>query len=472
MHSKAAPLYVRLRTSMCLLACGLCIAVVLTGQFTPSLVPRPPTDCGLWHVKGAGARGCRSLPEEAAPIPLTGYVIAGHFPEQLSKAMVTYFQLAEIASYWNMKIVEPHVKRMSSGLAELPKTIGKDLRIGHLYNISAVYKELDDCLQLRGQQLISTFENFLASATRQFVILNFLKNEKLIGKTPDVFDCTKSTARQASVLEQQVNHYFKNDGIRRKAMVANHSNGHKFEAVLTLCVNGWHFSLENVTSQLVSAAKRLSPSQYSLTVMLPEWRQISRSSMHRYFYSDPKLSLEKYKSCNAVTLPHSQKVLVAAESLFNSLNLPQPIVAVHIRIEKLAISENDHKGMWLKCLENFERAVHSMKLKHNLTGRNIIALHDQGKYGSKSCLPAAACARIKANFKTALDKLGGRVVHYEPTAFGAQANKAFVSLVEKEFLSMADYLIPLGGGMYQNSAVLRFLERHPNQSSLNTMCIS
>ncbi len=461
MHSKAAPLYVRFRTSMCLLACGLCIAVVIsTGQLMP--------DCGLWYVKGA--RGCQSLPEEAAPIPLAGYVIAGSFREQLSKAMVTYFQLAEIASYWNMKIVEPLVERSSSGLAGLPKTIGKDLRIGHLYNTSAVYKELDDCLQLRGQQLISTLEDFLASATRQFVILNFLKNEELIGKTPDVFDCTKSTATQASALEQKVNHYFKNDGIRRKAMVANHSNGHKFEAVLTLCVNGWHFSLENVTSHLVSAAKRLSPAQYTLTVIVPEWRQISRSSMHSFFYSDPKLSLEKYKSCNAVTLPHSQKVLVAAESLFNSLNPSQPIVAVHIRIEKLAISENHHKGMWLKCLENFERAVHSMKLKHDLAGLNIIALHDQGKYGSKSCLPA--CARIKADFKTALDKLGGRVVYYEPTAFGAQANKAFVSLVEKEFLSMADYLIPIGGGLYQNSAVLRFLERHPNQSSLNTMCIS
>ncbi len=189
-----------------------------------------------------------------SPVPLAGYVIAGTFREQLTKAMVNYFQLAEIASYWNMQIVEPHVARSFSGLAGLPATVGKHPRIGDLYNISAVYKELDDCLQLRGQQLVSTFEDFLASATRQFVILNFLKHEDLVGKTPDVFNCTESAAAQASTLEQKLNHYLENDDIRRKAM-ANHGNQYSFEPVLTLCVNGWHFSLENVTSQLVSAAK-------------------------------------------------------------------------------------------------------------------------------------------------------------------------------------------------------------------------
>ncbi len=179
MKSKGAPLYVRLRTCVCLLACGLYIAVVIaTGQLMP--------DCGLWYVYVMGARGCRSLPEKAmpSPVPLAGYVIAGTFREQLTKAMVNYFQLAEIASYWNMQIVEPHVAPSFSGLAGLPAAAGKrhPARIGDLYNISAVYKELDDCLQLRGQQLISTFEDLLASATRHFVILNFLKHKDLVGK--------------------------------------------------------------------------------------------------------------------------------------------------------------------------------------------------------------------------------------------------------------------------------------------------
>ncbi len=419
---------------------------------------------------GHSTKGCRLLAdlERAVPVSLTaGYVIAGTFREQLSKATVTYFQLAEIASHWNMNVVEPHIGHSYSGLQGLPKALGKDLRIRDLYNASAVYKELDDCLQLGGQQLITTLEEFLVFGTRQVVTLNFLKNKDPIGKTPDVVTCTKSTAKQTSALEKKLNHYFKSDSIRQRAM-ANHGHNYHFRAVLALCVNGWHFSLENVTSQLVSAAKRLSLSQNTLTVVIPEWRQISRSSMHSFFFSDPTMSLEKYKTCNAATLPHSQKVLVAAQGFFNSLNLAQPIIGVHIRIEKLAISENHHKGVWLNCLKTFVLALHSMMLKHNTTGDHIVALHDQGKYGSQACSPAAACARIKADFETALDTVGGRVVYYKPNTSGAHASRAFASLVEKEFLSMVDYLITLGGGTYQRSAVLRFVERHPNQGSLTT----
>ena len=91
--------------------------------------------------------------------------------------------------------------------------------------------------------------------------------------------------------------------------------------------------------------------------------------------------------------------------------------------------EKDHKGFWQKRLERLEPTVRSVQLKYNITGGDIVAIHDQGKYGSNSyACPPGVCSRIKADFLKTLDRIGGRVVYYEPKDFGDQPDTVFASL--------------------------------------------
>ncbi len=153
----------------------------------------------------------------------------------------------------------------------------------------------------------------------------------------------------------------------------------------------------------------------------------------------------------------------------NSLNLSHPIVGVHIRIEKLALQEINHQDFWQSCLQSFNATVHSLQWEYNFTGNNIVVIHDQGKYGSYGC-PRDVCPRIKSDFFSTLDRLGGRVIHYEPIKFGERADKGFASLVEKEFLSRVDHLITVAKGNFQQSLVLRFKKRHRQNGTCTTLC--
>ncbi len=144
-------------------------------------------------------------------------------------------------------------------------------------------------------------------------------------------------------------------------------------------------------------------------------------------------------------------------------------MGVHIRIERLALQEIDHEDFWQSCLHSFNGTVHSLQLEYNFTGNNMVVIHDQGKYGSKGC-PRDVCPLIKSDFFSTLDRLGSRVIYYEPTEFGERADKGFASLVEKEFLSRVDHLITVAKGSFQKSLVLRFKEIHRQNGTCTTLC--
>ncbi len=411
-------------------------------------------------------------------VPLLGYVVADDFREQLSRAMVTFYQLAEIAAHWKMKIVEPHMSCKSSGLTGLPDLNARDacFSLGDFYNVSTLYKELDHCLMLGGHKLVTGLEDFLVNASaRHFVALNFFKDRTQIHNSSDVFDCTMAFRGKLAMLQQKLNHYFEYDSEIRDKAISVHGRQYKFKGVQVICVTGWRFSINHVTSHLITTAKRLSLSQNvtlpALHVVIPEWREIRRSHHYSsFFYSDLHFSWIRSKTCNSDTIPHAKMVLNAAQVFLNSLNLSHPIIGIHIRMEKLGLLEIKHHHSWKKCLQRLKSAVHSLKLKFTFTGSNIVAIHDQGKYASSGCQAPTLCPRIKADFLSTLDRLGGRVVYYEPTDFGERADKGFVSLVEKEFLSRVDHLLTLGEGSYQRSVVLRFQKRNGQNGSYTKLC--
>ncbi len=457
---------------VCVLSLVCCVSLFVVA-ITTCLLPRDPKPiAGIQGVHKATSDNVKPVLTSERETPLMmGYIVADAYGDQLSRAVRNYYQLADIAAHWNMKIVEPHMDSKKSGLIGVPNS-NQYFGYGDLYNITAVHRELDKCLELDGYKLVSSLEEFLWNCKREFVSLSFLRGREIVSKNkPSVSDCTSSFS--FSVLEDKLNHYLENDAELRQKAVDLHGQQYRFKGVHAVCVNQEYFSIHNVTSYLVAIAKRLSQSEEgilpALTVVLPEWRAIFRETIGQYYYHDPGFSWNMSDTCNSNIIPHGQKVLDAAETFSNSLKLPRPVLGIHIRIEKIAaIDQSMKKGFWQGYVHNLELAIQSLQLKHNLTTHNMFAMHDVGKYGSGTLRGCALCDRIKTEVLSILDRRGVHVVYYEPTNFGQPKDKGIVSLVEKELLSRSDYLLTVGGGSFQTSLIARFLEKH-SKSNLHIL---
>ena len=96
---------------------------------------------------------------------LTGYVLVNDYSEQLSQAIMNFYQLADIAAHWNMKIIEPFMKCGASGLHGIPQPNSKCYSFGDFYNVSDFHKKVDECLMVGGQNLVTDLREFLVEAT-------------------------------------------------------------------------------------------------------------------------------------------------------------------------------------------------------------------------------------------------------------------------------------------------------------------
>ena len=127
--------------------------------------------------------------------------------------------------------------------------------------------------------------------------------------------------------------------------------------------------------------------------------------------------------------------------------------------------DNDHKPGYIeKCLETAHAVFKAVMRKYNIPSKSVIALNDYGNYGSdsKSC-KVVSQSKYDQKRKKFVDRLassGIQTVAYDPASFRRPLHRGFVSLVEKELLSNANYLLAVGGGIYQKSIQSIFVKKH------------
>ncbi len=405
--------------------------------------------------------------------PMTGYVLVTQYREQLSQSVNDFFQLAHIAAGWNLKIVEPFVVSEKLGALGLPNLHRKWLTLADIYDSTALHTVMGKCLRLGGREVISSFQGFLVNATRQFVALRFLKGPNLQNnvnpRAPTVYHCNEFSLLS---LDHQLNHYLEqNMELRRKAM-AVHGNQYKFKGVGSVCINGWGFSMEDVRARILSTARRSHSRTQdgtipAITVVLPEWRRVVDYSPAPFYYQDPSFSW-KFQTCDVESIPHGRRVVEATDAFIDSLNLHRPVLGIHIRIERLAISDfqlHYNGRYWHTCLKALEAVIFALRHKYNLKTDNIIAMHDFSQYGSITCHAPLLCTRIKTEVLHTLDRLGIRVVNYNPA--NENTDRTFVSLVDMDSLIRADYLLTVGSGGYHRRLIRLFQRTHSDDAVFN-----
>ena len=383
------------------------------------------------------------------------YIVVLNYADQLAGAIRRFAQLLYVTAKWKRNGVDPFV--LGSGLG-IPRKANLDdlLHLSDIYNLSS----LEVC---EGNSTISSFEDFLIKSTRELVWLNFVKGRKK--RDPSIYDCTGN--RNAVTIEKAFNVYL--NRVKNKAIL-EHGKNYTFRLVKAVCVEAQYsgFSLDD----LERAVSVTAGSEYvrTPTVVIPSWIGLStRPGMYDFYAKDwfPK----DEPTCNIETLPHSSLILEAADEFKRSLDSSGPFIGVHFRIERLMKRDEQQDGFLDDCVEKSGDVIQGVMRKYNVLSKSVVALNDYSDYGTLVCRgPQRKCINVRNKITKRLESWGVRTVSYDPALFNKPRHKGFVSLVEKETLSSADYLVTVGGGNYQTGMEHLFVKKRGGNGELYHLC--
>ena len=445
--------------------CSVTVSLLLYFSSVPSTLnnPRP--------LKEEFREESRPLNEEPRPEALNEGISSAHrrykpwsfivvleYADQLAGATLRFAQLLYLTAKWKRNGVDPFV--LGSGLG-IPRKANLDnlLHFSDIYNLSS----LEVCV---GNTTISSFEDFLVKSTRELVWLNFVKGKK---RDPSIYDCTGNWS--AVTIEKAFNVYL--NRVKNKAIL-EHGKNYKFRLVKAVCVEAQYsgFSLDDLERAVSVTAG--SEHERTPTVVIPSWIGLSNQPGAYDFYVKDNLHwpLEAEALCNVDTLPRTPLILEAADEFKKSRSLSGPFIGVHIRIEKLMKRDEQQDGYLDNCVEKSGDVIQGVMRKYNVTSKSVIALNDYSDYGTFVCRggPRSKCINLRNKITKRLESWGVRTVSYDPALFNKPRHKGFVSLVEKETLSSADYLVTVGGGNYQIGMEHLFVKKHGGDEKLYRLC--
>ena len=437
------------------------VAIETTNQRLPSLTPlyyyaEPPHPTSRSPV---------ATTNQSTTTPSTdpkGYVIVEKYTEQLESALYDFYQLAGIAEKWQLQILEP---LMDGTYYRLPEPNIEFLRFSDAYNFSATVRIISQESFQSSYPVIATLEEFAAHVPNisETVLVNF----GAFGQS----HCDSFMQKQTARIEGKLNAVVNSVG-GSKLEGTNKNKRIKFFSRNSVCFDVRRAidfaSLSRSDSVLSAAFSKASESHSKVLVLILAWNGVRKKKVP-FFYYDPNLSL---RSCGKIhQLPHSATVLKATNRYMHFLNIQRPIFAVHIRLERLIISEKYDPGHMTSCTNQLITAARNIMSKFRIHSNQTIAIRDYSGIGSETCSRKGCYGVAKQlGIDTRLKALGINPAQYRtprdvfPNKKGTANFNGFSSLVEKELLSSsAEYLLTVGHGSYQQSVSERFLAGHDKE---------
>ena len=399
-----------------------------------------------------------------------GFMMAVKVEQQVNAGFMGYTQLAKIAGLLHLSIVEPYVQdTMVRGAPIIAGCENPPLKLSRLYNMSEYRRILNDCCP--GSKVVS-FEEFLERSSRKILHLSFSTSLK------DAHREQLSHARK--VVEVDINlsapvskgilalNYWANFIARKQNSSFVPFNRYRY--VIVDAHPKHPLPLSQITEVLSSIVRKHADEYGSATVILDTWRSIHSDGDSSYFYHILDWNWISRDVIRSIT--HSDVIVYAARDFAQSMNREHPVIGVHIRGERLLnqprVESVDH------CLSELANLLRNGSVP-NATSDKVHMFHDLGKYGTMSC--GNGCGDRGVELVTKIRRLGFPISSYEPSNFESlkniTINRAFVSLVEKEYLSRVDVLVTVGWGGFQQSVVERFLKYNGgNSANLHRICFA
>ena len=399
-----------------------------------------------------------------------GYLVILEVSEQLISAVENIVQLYMVNTlHWKLGMIEPYV--LGTQLAFLPP-VTEDLRslplLSTYFNRSHMVHNLNECFHSDVQ--LNTFEDFLINAARPFIVLNFVTDKTL---AKEVSKCSSLMSR----IEYPLNYHVQR--VKEEAM-AMHGLNYQFIGVCSLCIRSHPqkpFSMLRVVKYVKKWMMKASGQPIGHytphhTVVIQKWDSIRNEPGHHSYY-DPSFTAPNFTdSCQMGSVSHSSYVKDIAGRALDTLALPRPLIAFHVRSEQVASQERKYhvKGFVKDCMELFLRVLQAVQNKYNVSRDHIIFVHDGTEYGSTS-MGAYNRKPLSTQIISKVEALGIRNVQYKPL-HNTQADFAAPQFVEQEILLSADVLILVGHGSFQRSLLTKFRDKFNSGGKWYQMCSS
>ena len=401
----------------------------------------------------------------SANLSSLGYLVILNIPEQLTAATEDFIQLYMVNQrHWKLGMIEPYV--LGSTLSFVPPAV-KDFwslpLLTKYLNRRYLIRNLQSCFHSDDVKLES-FPKFLINAARDFVIVNFVTHHnprQPMNITKNISECDYMDINK---IQSRLNYHLHK--VRHKAM-SRHGTKYKFVGVHSLCVKAMPqtpFSMLQVVEYIKKWKETTGDSVLQFphfTIVIPEWRGV-HSNANNHYYCDPSYTYKNLTGpCNLKAVPSTSYITRTTNNVIKTLSLPGPIIAVHVRTEKVASAELDGKvvGYIDRCLKQFSSILETVIRIRNVSREHVVFIHDGGRYGSSSMWESRRKASnyIIANIRS----LGIRNVQYSPEkrANNATVDRALAQFVDRELLVSADVLITVGFGGFQQSVIEQFKNR-------------
>ena len=400
------------------------------------------------------------------------YLFFMEIDEQLSANLEKFFQLSYFSALWNFKMVEPWIDKNTEFLSSLPPT-GKPQSSLYLdlYNRTALPKILTKCYnsnlpqdrQMDQEFVFHTMCEAMMYSPRQILLIRFMRSsqEWKKGKNGVCENISKGMRQQAL---RALNAHFQEF---KKENTAAYGQSGDFRIWRTICISsipGTPFSMKNATAFI---QKQLEEKQKQggadVSIVISSWRKV-KGVRSGYYYFDPTFSFHT-QNCPYYTLPHGPKVFSAVDRMQRAFNLSGYFICIYARTERIAMNT---KRYIEDCFKKLPVVLNSTMTSYGIPQSRVVLVHDAGKYGSKSFYRSL---RVKASkLLKRIQSLHIKAIHYDPTKNkDLPQHRAFVAIVEMEFLSQSHVLITMGGGGFAAGVQSRFIARQ-SKERLHNLC--
>ena len=394
-----------------------------------------------------------------------GYLLVVGYSSQMSAGFREFYHLASITALLNLSTVEPYIQDI--GLHGAPNTVkGKPnpraVKISSFYDVTSLKKALRTCMNSN----LVTFSDFAGNASRNVILVSFLTSLGSLGKyfssgyqslkIVEIETMTSSQKKGLKTLNSWVSY------VREKERLQLPSSSFTMSRVILVDARPLHsLPLSELIDKLHCVIHQEVERFGSTTLILDEWRGVQQMYISGFYYF---IKGFHYKNCRDIdTVRHSDTVISAVQKFKNTLKEYRPIVAVHIRAERLVIDFQRNKSHLTDCLSHLKQLLKNGIFANNSRG-TVHIFHDLGQYGSRSC-NVKYWRECGKNGRIFLDKIirefNNTIVSFNPSSFHPISLQAmFAGFVEKEYMSGVDVLVTVGRGGYQDNIVERFLKNN------------
>ena len=417
-----------------------------------------------------------------------GYLLSLYVLEQLTMSSAHYISLLNLAYSWKLIGVEPTIchSRMYGlpGIASLCQeqhnaskwepTNSVEVEYSRLYNLSHLNRELKNCLDgvdvshqqlceptdLSSCRVIESLSDFVQSSHREIVLVHFVRGigggaSRMTFLPHDVMqsfeqgvtfpaeepiiNCTQ-LARESGVTSV-IEHMFNNLATKTSVFVVKRA----------ICINTQRTKHGIDAAHLKNAIFQSLP---NVSVVFTKWQ-------NRGVIGPGSDMLLK---CKVSPIHHSGEVISASKRFLSSMNVKQPFLSVHLRLERLYQCEALIPGYTNCCVERLNSLLSKVLHKHKISKKDVLIVKDYGQYGTDSCtykrkyVEHSICLNLTREFFANLQQYGYTASEFLPAAFdGVPDNSGFVSLVEAGAILSGSVLIAGGFGSYQGTIIKQFL---------------